>query len=150
MLRTAGWVVAVEVTFSIRGERGAVDLLGWHASSRILLLVEAKSVVPDQQSMLAALDRKVRLGFEIGRERGWPALAVAKLLVFQDSRTSRRRVGAFAETYRIAFPDRSRAVREWLGAPVASRPMAGLLFLSDVHGASTRHRVARRGEGLRA
>jgi transcriptional regulator with XRE-family HTH domain len=30
-LRRAGWEVAAEVTFWIRGERGSVDVLAWHA-----------------------------------------------------------------------------------------------------------------------
>src|ERR1700741_5021336 len=65
LLQMAGWEVAAEVTFQIRGERGAIDLLGWHAVSRALLVIEVKSVVPDIHAMLGALDRKCRLGAEI-------------------------------------------------------------------------------------
>jgi hypothetical protein len=42
-------------------------------------------VVPDQQAMLAALDRKLRLGLEIGRERGLDGVAAARLLVIKES-----------------------------------------------------------------
>ena len=92
MLRRAGWEVAAEVTFWIRGERGSVDLLAWHAPTGIVLVVEIKTVVPDQQSMLASHDRKARLGLEIAKARGWNGAVVAKLLVIRESRTSRRRV----------------------------------------------------------
>jgi transcriptional regulator with XRE-family HTH domain len=143
MLRSDGWDVAVEVTFWIRVERGSIDVLGWHPRERIVLVVEVKSVVPDQQAMLAALDRKLRLGLEIGRERGLEGVAAARLLVIKESRTSRRRIEAFRATYDAAFPQRSTAVRAWLRRPSATGRFSGLLFLSDVHGASTRHRVPR-------
>jgi transcriptional regulator with XRE-family HTH domain len=141
-LRLAGWDVVAEVTFLIRGERGSVDLLAWHAETRLVLVIEVKSVVPDIQSMLAALDRKVRLAPLIARDRGWAPVAVAKLLVMGETRTSRRRVEAFAETFRVTFPDRGAGVRRWIRAPAASAPLRGLLFLSSAQGLTTRHRAS--------
>jgi transcriptional regulator with XRE-family HTH domain len=143
MLRAKGWDVAVEVTFWIRGERGSVDILGWHSASRVVLVVEVKSVVPDQQAMLSSLDRKGRLGLEIARERGWTGSSVARLLVVGDSRTARRRVAAHRATFGLAFPHRAVEVRRWLARPSAASPLSGLLFLSDGQAASTRHRVPR-------
>ena len=32
------WIVEPEVSFSIYGERGVIDILAWHPTSRILLL----------------------------------------------------------------------------------------------------------------
>jgi transcriptional regulator with XRE-family HTH domain len=60
-----GWECAVKVTFWIRGERGAVDLLAWHPPTGRLLVIENKSVVPDLPRMLSSLHRKVRLAREI-------------------------------------------------------------------------------------
>lgn len=141
VLRRAGWEVAAEVTFWIRGERGSVDLLAWHAPTRIVLVVEIKTVVPDQQSMLASHDRKARLGIEIAKARGWSGGAVAKLLVIRESRTSRRRVESHETTYATEYPDRAIAIRRWLLRPDASKLMRGLWFLSDGRQASSRHRV---------
>jgi hypothetical protein len=59
ILTDLGWQCAIEVTFAIRGEKGTVDVLAWHPPSGRLLVVEDKSVVPDLQSMLSSLDRKV-------------------------------------------------------------------------------------------
>jgi transcriptional regulator with XRE-family HTH domain len=143
LLRRAGWEVAAEVTFWIHGERGSVDLVAWHAPTRLALIVEIKTVVPDQQSMLASHDRKVRLGLEIAKSRGWNGAAVAKLLVIRESRTARRRVEAHATTYATEYPDRALAIRRWLQRPAVSRPLRGLWFLSDDRGTSTRHRVPR-------
>jgi transcriptional regulator with XRE-family HTH domain len=142
MLRANGWDVAVEVTFWIRGERGSVDVLGWHPGLRIVLIVEVKTVVPDQQAMLAAFDRKGRLGLQIARERGWNGAFVGRLLVIRASRTSRRRVDAHRQTYDAAFSHRHARVRAWLRAPRVAAPFSGLLFVTDAHDTSSRHRVA--------
>jgi hypothetical protein len=140
-LRAVGWEVAAEVTFWIRGERGSVDLLAWHPMLRIALVIEVKSVVPDIQAMLASLDRKARLATEIARTRGWSPVAVGRLLVIGESRTSRRRVDAHAATFGAEYPDRGTVVRGWLRAPAVDRPLRGLWFLPAAHRVSTRHRV---------
>jgi transcriptional regulator with XRE-family HTH domain len=101
-----GWVVATEVSFNIWGERGSIDILAFHPGTRILLVVEVKSVVPYVQATLVTLDRKERLAIEIGRARGWDAAGVAKLLVIRDDRTARRRIDRHAATFGNAFPDR--------------------------------------------
>ncbi|HET7028335.1 MAG TPA: helix-turn-helix domain-containing protein [Candidatus Limnocylindrales bacterium] len=60
-LRDAGWEPLVEWSFSHFGERGSVDVVGWRAKTRQLLVIEVKSRIVDTQELLAALDRKVRL-----------------------------------------------------------------------------------------
>jgi len=149
-LRAAGWEVATEATFMIRGERGSVDVLAWHPLTRVLLLIEVKSVVPDVQAMLAALDRKVRLGRGIALDRGWTPAQVGTLLVIGASRTSRRRVESLAATFDAAFPDRGNVVRHWLKAPSAELPLRGLLFLSFGQEVTTRHRASTRARSRAA
>jgi hypothetical protein len=126
-LRASGWDVSVEVSFSVWGERGSIDILAFHRLTRIVLVVEVKSVVPDSQATLHGLDRKARLAPEIARERGWACRGVARLLVVGDSTTSRRRIAEFASLYAAALPDRGSQVRRWLRNP--SGALAGLLFL---------------------
>jgi transcriptional regulator with XRE-family HTH domain len=46
MLQASGWDVAVEVSFSLWGERGSIDVLAHHRATDVVLVVEAKSVVP--------------------------------------------------------------------------------------------------------
>lgn len=46
-LQAAGWLTEVEVSFSIFGERGSIDVLGYHEAAGIVLVTEVKSVVPD-------------------------------------------------------------------------------------------------------
>lgn len=143
-LSAMGWEVTAEVTFWIRGERGSVDILAWHALSRTVLVVEVKSVVPDIQAMLASLDRKARLAIEIARTRGWSPIAVGRLLVIGESRTSRRRIEAHAATFEGEYPHRGAALRAWLRTPVPGKPLRGLWFLPFARGVSTRHRVRSR------
>ena len=71
LLRDAAWDVALEATFNVYGERGSVDILAWHARTSSLAVIEDKSVIADTQGTLLPLDRKVRLGKAIARDRGW-------------------------------------------------------------------------------
>src|SRR6476619_544631 len=50
VLRATGWLVELEFGFNVVGERGSVDILGWHAASRSLLVVEVKSRFTDLQA----------------------------------------------------------------------------------------------------
>jgi transcriptional regulator with XRE-family HTH domain len=146
ILRATGWEVAVEVSFSIWGERGSIDVLAYEPSKRTVLVVEVKSVVPDSQATLRDLDRKVRLAARVAADRGWEVGLVARLLVVGDSATSRRRVERLGATYEAAFPMRGRAVTHWLRAP--DGPMSGLLFLAYAPRGSAR-RSARGRERVR-
>ena len=138
LLGVNGWESAVEVSFNHFGERGAVDVLGWHPTASALLIVEVKSVVPDAQAMVSSHDRKARLAGVIGRSRGWDADVVGRLLVIADTSTSRRRVLDLADLFGAAYADRAIAVRRWLENPVG--PLSGLVFLPNAHGDGTRRR----------
>jgi transcriptional regulator with XRE-family HTH domain len=139
-LRGAGWDVRTEVTFWIRGERGSVDVLAWHAGERIVIVIEVKSVVPDVQATLATLDRKARLGPEIAKSVGWRPVAVGRLLVIGASRTARRRVAVHRATFEAALPDRFVAVRRYLARPHLDPVLRGLMFVTGSHHLTTRHR----------
>jgi len=141
-LTVAGWMVVPEATFSAGSERGSIDVLAWHPTGNQLLVIEVKSVMPDVQAMLSGIDRKARLAPTIARDRGWRIGAVSRILVLPDDRTARRRLLAFASTFDRALPARTVEVRRWLEAP--ERPIAGVMFLSDVPHAGARHRVGTR------
>jgi transcriptional regulator with XRE-family HTH domain len=144
-LRRAGWECAVELSFNIWGERGSVDVIAFHRSSRTLLVVEVKSVVPDVQATLMTLDRKARLAPELARQRDWNAIGVGRLLVIGESRTSRRRIDAHRAIFDAALPARGTAVRAWMRDPDGRPPLAGLMFLSSGRPTAARHRVTAGG-----
>jgi transcriptional regulator with XRE-family HTH domain len=129
-LRDSGWLVATEVSFNVYGERGSIDILGFHPSTGALLVIEVKSVVPDIGGTLMTLDRKVRLAMDVARKQlGWQSRSVSRLLVLPEDRTARRRVTEHASTFDAAFPDRNVRVRRWLQAPAGT--IRGLLFQTD-------------------
>jgi transcriptional regulator with XRE-family HTH domain len=139
ILSSSAWEVATEVSFNVYGERGSIDILAFHPSTGSLLVIEVKSVVPDIQSMLSALDRKGRLARDVARERGWHVSTVSRLLVLPNDRTARRRVDDHTTTFRIAFPARTVQVRGWLRRPEGA--IQGVMFVSDLRQARTRQRV---------
>lgn len=147
--RLPGWVSLPEVSFSIYGERGVIDVLLWHPGRRALVVVELKTSIVDVQETLGTLDRKRRLALRIARERGWEPLVVGAWLVVSDTRTNRRRVAAHATVLRAALPVDGRGVKTWLRRP--SRPLGALTFLpvpavSRASGRSSRVTVHRSTE----
>jgi transcriptional regulator with XRE-family HTH domain len=71
-----GWVWRPEVSFSIYGERGVIDILAWHAETRSLLIIELKTSLVDPQDLAATMDRRVRLGAQIAKQFGWAPMTV--------------------------------------------------------------------------
>lgn len=144
-LRRHGWLVEVEVSFSIWGERGSVDVLAFHPGRGALLVIEVKSAITDSQATIHGLDRKTRLALEIIGDRAWAGEVqhVSRLLVIGDTDRSRRRVAGLGVTYGTAFPLGGRAVRGWLTDPETALP-SGLLFVSyDSHPGTTRTSAGR-------
>jgi transcriptional regulator with XRE-family HTH domain len=144
LLESDGWAVAPEVSFAHFGERGSIDLLGWHAASRRLLVVELKTELTSVEETLRRHDVKVRLAARVARDRvGWDAVDVDRLLAFPPSRTVRRHLDRVARVFGRAYPARGWAVRRWLRAP--SGPLAGILFVSASDGVTdSRSAVGRR------
>jgi transcriptional regulator with XRE-family HTH domain len=116
--RWPAWTLAPEVSFSIYGERGTIDVLGWHPGRRALLVVELKTEIVDVNELLGTLDRKRRLAGRIAAERGWDATTASALLIVPSSRTNRRRLAAHESVLRAAFPNDRRSVVRWLRDPV--------------------------------
>jgi transcriptional regulator with XRE-family HTH domain len=145
LLRDAAWQVATEVSFNEWGERGSIDILAYHPATRSLLVIEVKSAVPDLQAMLVTLDRKGRIATVVARERGWSPATVSRILVVPNDRTSRRRIARHSATFAAALPARTVAIRRWVRAPGGA--LNGVLFVTDVTAANTRHRVSAAATG---
>jgi len=135
-----GWETAVEVSFAVGGERGSIDILGYHRPTASLLVGEAKSVVPDAGGTVYGLDRKARLAPLIARQRGLEVRTVSRVLFVAESRTARRRIARFAALWAAAFPVRGRRLRAWLRNP-GPAPVSGLLLVGV---GSTARSIARR------
>lgn len=131
ILEAAGWIGQPEVSYSVFGERGSVDIVAWHPGAKVLLIVEVKTELTSIEETLRRHDAKVRLAAAIASERfGWHATLVARLLVLPDTTTARRRVRRHELVLGRAYPDRGSLVRRWLRKPTG--PLSGLLFLPDI------------------
>lgn len=126
-----GWVSAAEVSYSIWGERGVIDRLGFHAGRRMLTVFEIKADLSDPAGLVAQVDRYRRLAPEIARGRGWDADDVSCWVVAADTDSNRRLLAAHRELLRGAFPVDGRELGEWLRDPM--RGVSGLTFLAYPH-----------------
>ena len=145
LLEAAGWVVQAEVSFSVYGERGSMDLLAWHAPTRTLLVVEIKTSLNSIEETLRRQDMKVRLAAGVARERfGWQARSTAWLLALPEDVTARRRVGRHASLLDRAYPTRGHEARAWIRAPHGATGMLVFLGGSEPGGNGTRLAPRRR------
>ena len=126
------WVLAPEVSFSIYGERGVIDILAWHPGRRALLVIELKTDIADVNELAGTVDRKRRLAAAIARERGWDPLTVSAWIIVAPSRTNRRRIAAHRAMLRAGFPMDGRAIRAWLRDP-SEGAMAALSMWPSSH-----------------
>jgi transcriptional regulator with XRE-family HTH domain len=126
LARRPGWVVLAEVTYSIFGERGAIDLLGWHEATRTVLVIELKTLIVDAAEIEREMDRRTRLALEIAAQQGWHAETVARWVVVTDTRTNRRHVERFAAILRRPSTIDGRTMRAWLRSPRG--PVVALSF----------------------
>jgi len=130
------WSIAPEVSFSIYGERGVIDILAFHAPTGSLLVIELKTSIVDVNELVGTLDRKARLAGRIADERGWRARSVSRWVIVERGSTNLRRFAAHRAMLRAAFPDDGRTMRAWLGDPRGSR--SALSMWSDANRGSAR------------
>jgi hypothetical protein len=140
LLDTLGWEVHAEVSFSIRGERGSIDVLAWHAQTRTLLVIEVKTELTSIEETLRTHDRKQRVAPFVGRERfGWnDPQSVCRLLVLPGLSTPRRQVQRHNAVLEPSYRLRGDAARGWLASPAGTASL--LLFVSPTQ-------VTRTGRG---
>lgn len=153
-LTALGWEAHAEVTYAVYGERGSVDLLGWHPAARVVLVVEVKSALVSVEETLRRHDAKMRLAPRIAAERfGEADVKAGCLLVLPETTTARRHVARHDAVLRSAYPLRGLALRGWLCGPHG--PAAGLVFLPVIApgdakgGVTTPRRVRRTGPASR-
>jgi len=124
-----GWDVHPEVTFSIYGERGSIDILAYCWPNRALLVGEVKSELVSVEETLRRLDVKRRLASQIARDRlGVAPALVGCVLVLPERGSSRASITRHEAVMGAALPDRAAHVHAWLAHPSGS--LAAIWFLS--------------------
>jgi transcriptional regulator with XRE-family HTH domain len=143
-LERLGWTPMIEVTYSVYGERGSIDVLGVLPAVRAAIVGEVKTDIPSSEGVGRKLDEKQRLAPAIVAERlGWRPTCVGSVLVLPESARLRRLLTGPAEPLARMLPIDSRRVSSWLRAPAG--PLAATWFLSNTAPRGTR-RVARRAD----
>lgn len=125
-LQAFGWETEPEVSFNIYGDRGRIDLLGWHPGRRVVLVDEQKTDVSDVQDVLGGLDVKERLALQIARDHGWSAAQVGVLLVVSRTQRNVRTIDRFAGLF-DKFSVRGTDAARWLRDPTG--PAHVLIFV---------------------
>ena len=144
-----GWIARPEVSYSEFGERGVIDVLAWHESTRTLLVIEIKTELVDFGELLGKLDAKERLAERVARRLEWRAQHVGVALLIADSMTNRRRAADHSSLLGAALPADGRALVRWLKCPVGELramrfvPDARLGHARDGYAAPTRIRIRR-------
>jgi len=134
VLRQLGWDVVAEATYAVYAERGSIDIFASRIAERAIAIFEIKSDLTTIEATIRKHGEKVRLAeAALGRRwLGWEPTSIARILVFPEDRTVRRRVKAHAATFATAYPLSSRDVRAWLARPGESA--GGIWFLTPKAG----------------
>jgi transcriptional regulator with XRE-family HTH domain len=133
------WLVCPEVSYSVFGERGSIDLVGWHGPTAMLLVIEVKTELVSVEETLRRHDSKVRLGPRIVAERfDWQPRAAVRMLVLPDTSTSRRRGARHAALLERSYPLRGPAARAWLRRPSGGVGCLWFVPVSSTRGVSSR------------
>jgi transcriptional regulator with XRE-family HTH domain len=114
------WVLAPEVSYSIYGERGVIDILAWHPGRRALLIIELKTDIVDVNDLVGSADKRRRLARAIAKERGLDPATVSVWVVVAPGRTNQRRLATHRRMLRTAFPSDGRTIHGWLRNPVGA------------------------------
>jgi transcriptional regulator with XRE-family HTH domain len=125
-----GWIALPEVSFARDGERGVIDIVAWHAASRILLVIELKTRIVDINDLMATMDIRRRVAWQIARDHDWDPVAVGVWVVIAAGRSNARALADHATVLRAKFPADGRSMRRWLAKPTGE--IAGLSFMPEV------------------
>jgi Holliday junction resolvase-like predicted endonuclease len=136
ILRTRGWLVIPEASYSEWGERGSIDILAGREEARAVAVFEIKTEIASVEETIRKHDQKARLAFHglASKRLGWSPTCVGRILVVPEDATIRRVIARHDATFSAAYPLRSRAVRSWLETPGTSA--AGVWFLSPKPGSA--------------
>lgn len=141
LLESRGWDVRPEVSYSVFGERGSIDLLAWHAVAASLMVVEVKTEIASVEETLRRHDVKTRLASAIASDRfGWGPRRVSRMLVLPGLSTPRRRIARHSAVFDRVYPARGAALIAAIAAPTES--VSGVLFLGET--GSPRRGVSRK------
>ena len=133
-----GWLPVPEVSYSVYGERGSIDLVALREHESVAVMLEIKTSINSVEELLRKTDVKMRLLPKLIADRfGWRPRSVVRILVVSDNRTNRRRIQSMGPLLISTFPGSTVDTKRWLRRPGVGQP--GLWFLSASHGRDVGH-----------
>lgn len=135
----AGWQVCQEVEVINGRTHGWIDLLAFHPSSRMLLVIEVKTELHDLGQLQRSLGWYVREAPRAGWRLGWPARRVVGCVLMLATDENERRLQANRSALSQAFSLRYGSLMAMVDAP-GSRPVASGLGIAMINPASSRRR----------
>ena len=113
-LARAGWVVEREVLAGSVRRPAWIDLLAFHPSARVLLVIEVKTELRDLGELERQLGRYEVEARSLARARGWQARRMLGTVLLLATEVNDARILALRGSTSSAFPVRGRALRELL------------------------------------
>jgi len=125
-LRRAGWLTDLEASIGDDQVRGWIDVLAYHETSGLVLVVEVKTELHDLGDIQRTLGWYEREAWAAARQRGWRPRAIRSVLVVLHTAAVDDRIGDNPELIRRAFPARASEVQRMVdgGAAIAGRGLA--------------------------
>lgn len=111
--------------------RGWIDMLGYRAVDRALLVDETKTDLPDMGGLQRSLAFYEREAPYVAQQLGWEVRSVTVVVLALDSRSLSRRLVDNRDIVREAFPGDVRALDAWVRDPAAPRPKGWTIAMVD-------------------
>jgi len=120
LLRRAGWSVETEVEIGGDRSRGWIDILAFHPSSRVLLVIELKTEIRDLGAIGRAVGWYEREAWTAARRFGWRPSSVVSWLSLLATEANDLRAAQNREALSAEFPARARELAGLVDGSAAS------------------------------
>ena len=124
-LRRLGWDVRTEVEVGGDRARGWIDIVAFHPTLRVLLVLEVKTEIHD----FGALERQVgwyeREAWAVARRLGWRPVAVRPAALLLATAANDARLRQILPEVDRAFPGRARDLDSLIHGTAPKRPWVG-------------------------
>jgi transcriptional regulator with XRE-family HTH domain len=111
-LRAWGWMVSGEVEVGGDRSRGWIDLLAYHPTTKLLLVIEVKTEIVDVGAIERTLNWYSREASNAARRLGWRPIRTSAALLVLDSRSNDDRISSNRSIFGHRFPGRAPQLRE--------------------------------------
>lgn len=128
-LESLGWDVRHEVEVGSGRYRGWIDVLGFRAADRSLLVNEFKSDVLDVGAIQRTTSWYQREAWAAARQFGWRPVRVVLALLLLDSAEVESRIRANRQLLDASFPSRAAELESWIEGPGKAPPSPSMALV---------------------